>query len=80
MPAAIVERLFPGQTKWNTHDKKPPVDGWEPGWKKHHIPQPPYTPPPPDPTPEFNLRDLGIPGGAFDMTPRPPWLIGKPKP
>lgn len=83
--AAIVERLFPGQTKWNTHDKKPPVDGWEPGWKKHHIPfdgDPVYAPVDTSPptAPPYNLRDLGIPGGAFDMTPRPPWLIGKPKP
>ena len=80
--AAIVERIFPGQVKWNTHDKKPPVDGWEPGWKKHHIPfegDPVYAPVDTS-APPYNLRDLGIPGGAFDMTPRPPWLIGKPKP
>lgn len=72
--AAIVERIFPGQVKWNTHDKKPPVDGWEPGWKKHHIPiedDPVYAPP--DAVPYVD--DPGAGGPLTPLTPAPLWKI-----
>lgn len=68
--------------KLNDRQRDP---GQVPPWRKHRIPvdgDPVYAPVDTSPpsAPPYNLRDLGIPGGAFDMTPRPPWMIGNPKP
>jgi len=43
-----------------------------PPWNKHRIPtegDPVYTPPDTPTAPPYNLRNLGTPGGMFDMTP-----------